>query len=694
MVGLSVFKADRTDLADDMTQEEKTQFGVGILASSAWHTFQSVFAGVILVWFADRESYGPMMGFIRPMFHGAVAVVPVLHAASSTYYMRSVYNISAAEAQPKLVTLALLPVCGAIFVRLPWCQVWPSRAAIMCLVVFSWVDTFNNNASIDLLIAVLGVWLFLMYCAFDIEDAQRQAFHSKHAENAAEIALEKEKLRMEAEAKSKAERVLVSYLCHEIRNPFNGVLGFTELMISALAKIVPQGTIARGIRGGARTHDAQDAEQEVVVEGTLRILAQVADWCNIVVINSEHIRDVLDNVLDLSKLESGTLELAYSRMTVVELCKNVHLLLRSTVRTGVEFVFEVVPETLVINSDLQRWKQLLVNLVSNALKFTHSGRVVLRIQQVREGVSVDVCDTGVGIGVKEQTMLFQKYQQLHATVPDTKGTGLGLVIAQRIAALLESDIQIESPWRMRSKTDGEGEGGDWEDGNDQGGAGTRFYFQVENCVAAADTIYSSDGTGGGGVALSADQSARLKVLGGGGLEGGVDERGNACGELRKGLKVLVVDDDMMNRMIMSTKLTQSDEFKHTAIAINQATSEADVGALVEEHGVGHFDVIIMDEVLISAHYVLAAHRTLAPHLSTTSRTITLLSSILGRIRHKGVPSQSSCAIKAVQRLSSRAAGTAWLMMSSSTKQPALILFGQSHTRVRCRCETTCFSAAR
>jgi signal transduction histidine kinase len=113
-----------------------------------------------------------------------------------------------------------------------------------------------------------------------------------------------------------------------------------------------------------------------------------------------------DNVLDLSKLEAGTLELVHAPIKVKELCSKIHLLLRSTANEDVNFIVDVEPQDLVIMGDTQRWKQLLVNLVSNALKFTHAGRVILRIKHIEgngtDGVSVEVCDTGVGISAQEQ----------------------------------------------------------------------------------------------------------------------------------------------------------------------------------------------------------------------------------------------------------------------------------------------------
>jgi signal transduction histidine kinase/CheY-like chemotaxis protein len=485
-------------------------------------------------------------------------LIALFYLVETAWYQSFVLFLASALLRPRLpYLLAFTSISFVAFLTLCFLL----RGELLSIRIGSRISVF----------IVCCIWN--IYSCWVLEESERKGyFLSKDLEG--KLASEKEKLRVEAEAKSKAERVLVSYLCHEIRNPFAGVLGFAELIVSALAKIVPRSTVLNKAKTISKRSD-QDSVQDTLV--------RVADWCSIIVVNSEHIRDVLDNVLDLSKLESGTLELAHVPIKVADLCTKIDLLLRSTARTGVDFAVEVVPHGLVINGDHQRWKQLLVNLVSNALKFTHYGRVVLRIEQVPgDGVSVEVRDTGVGISAKEQASLFQRYQQLHSsTALDTKGTGLGLVIAQRIATLFESGLEIESPWRKRRTS--AGGSGEWGDGSDQGGAGTRFFFNIKKCVAAEDGSNDSGGESDG--VLSVEERSD-------GGNGGVDN-----GELRGGLKVLVVDDDMLNRMIMSTKLTQSDEFKHTAIAIIQATSDADVEALMDEHGVNYFDVIIMDEHL-------------------------------------------------------------------------------------------------
>jgi signal transduction histidine kinase len=354
------------------------------------------------------------------------------------------------------------------------------------------------------------------------------------------LAAESEKLRREAEAKSEAERaterVIVAYLCHEIRNPFNGVFGFAELIEAALARLQKSNKTNRSAH-------AKDFDE-------------VREWCSNIIINSEHIRDILDNVLDLSQLEQGTLELRQAPILVAELGEQICLLQRSTLRKGVSLVIEVEPQGLVIEGDHQRWRQMLINLVSNAIKFTHEGMIIVRLRQCNvddtspeaSALRVEVCDTGMGISELEQARLFQKYRtryqqhdSLVAKSEDekrlTKGTGLGLVIAQRIAKLLGTRIEIESPWKEGRLISGAGA---------QVSKGARFFFTVTQCVVnnANYALYSRSPTETGLTRVRPNNND------------GSDLNHN---------RILVVDDDMVS----SERLTIADLHTkhHTPIVI-------------------------------------------------------------------------------------------------------------------------------
>jgi signal transduction histidine kinase len=218
---------------------------------------------------------------------------------------------------------------------------------------------------------IMRIVIFLICCSFNIkiswnlEQSERMAWFST-ATLERKLAIEKNKLRKEAERKSEAERILVAYLCHEIRNPFNGVLGFAELTVNSLTKCLAAPTTQKKL------------EQQRVSSIPTISVEKVKDWCSSIVVNSKHILGILDNVLDLSQMEAGTLQLARQPIKVSDLCEEIHLLLRPTVREGVSFELQVCPPELAITGDRQRWKQLLVNLLSNAFKFTYKVRALLR----------------------------------------------------------------------------------------------------------------------------------------------------------------------------------------------------------------------------------------------------------------------------------------------------------------------------
>jgi signal transduction histidine kinase len=407
-----------------------------------------------------------------------------------------------------------------------------------------YVMAYNlNTASIlvRLLLYSVCCWFVLLFTK-KFELNERRAWYLSY-DLARKLRIEKDKLEKEALAKTEAERILVAYLCHEIRNPFNGVLGFAEMTVKLLEKLK-----------GNKTATIDQVQREV---------SKVDAWCNNIIVSSKHIRDILDNVLDLSKLEAGTLLLSSQPIEISELVSELHLLLTPTMRTGVTFAIEVTPANLVIVGDRQRWKQLLVNLLSNAIKFTHEGEVKLQLTETEDRrLLVQVHDTGIGISDKEQSRLFQKYEQVKSN--QEKGTGLGLVIAQRIATLLGSKIEIESPWSpgcrtsrspnheslvllntgnsatstdvSRSSADGSAVEPVYVKVMDKDGCskmrGTRFHFSV-----AGSIVDEAD------LPMQCEKNLVVEP------------------ELKDGLRFLVVDDDMLNRMIMCSKVVNS-SFPH------------------------------------------------------------------------------------------------------------------------------------
>ncbi|CAM4167466.1 PAS domain S-box protein [Roseateles saccharophilus] len=218
-----------------------------------------------------------------------------------------------------------------------------------------------------------------------------------------------------AETASRAKSSFLANMSHEIRTPMNAILGLTHLLRRAPAS------------------------------------AQQADRLDKVLDASSHLLAIINDILDLSKIEAGRLTLEDTDFALHAVFDRVHHLVAEHARSKglrIELDRGNVPEYL--RGDPTRLRQALVNLVGNAVKFTQHGKVVLRaalLDEDEQGLDVrfEVQDTGIGIAPEQQPLLFQPFQQADAsTTRRFGGTGLGLAITQRLATLMGGVVGVES----------------------------------------------------------------------------------------------------------------------------------------------------------------------------------------------------------------------------------------------------------
>jgi signal transduction histidine kinase len=215
------------------------------------------------------------------------------------------------------------------------------------------------------------------------------------------------------EVASQHKSQFLANMSHELRTPLNAILGYTELMT-----------------------DGAYGEPSEKMLGILKRLEA----------NGRHLLGLINDVLDLSKIEAGQLELELSDYCVQDIAQTVRSTLEPLAADKkLAFKLELAPDLPPGHGDGRRLTQVLINLVGNAIKFTDAGEVAIKAEANNGSFHVSVRDTGPGISAADQTKLFQEFQQADNAITRKKGgTGLGLAISKRIIEMHGGRIWVES----------------------------------------------------------------------------------------------------------------------------------------------------------------------------------------------------------------------------------------------------------
>ena len=211
--------------------------------------------------------------------------------------------------------------------------------------------------------------------------------------------------RIKAEQSDRLKSAFLANMSHEIRTPLNAIVGFSRLMT---------------------TTDNREDE---------KLYSEIINQ------NSDVLLQLINDILDLSKIEAGTFEYIKQPMDLGEMCRNVYEIHKGRVQEGVTLTLDNEDDSLMINEDKNRILQLITNLITNAIKFTYEGEIHFGFKLKKDYIDFYVKDTGLGISEEKLSHIFGRFVKLNSFV---QGTGLGLAICQMIVEKMGGAITVES----------------------------------------------------------------------------------------------------------------------------------------------------------------------------------------------------------------------------------------------------------
>ena len=319
-----------------------------------------------------------------------------------------------------------------------------------------------------------------------------------------ERTLQLELARDQAETANRAKSDFLAVMSHEIRTPMNGVLGLTQLMMQSHL----------------------DNQQRIYLKN--------------IKTSGETLLAIINDILDFSKIEAGKLSIEQIDFDLDQVLHTLsNMVSLKAYEKGIELVFNSAPEIpRMLVGDPARLRQVLLNIVSNAIKFTESGQILLKINVLKrtaESIVLEfaVTDTGIGLSKEQASQLFQPFQQADSsTTRKYGGTGLGLVISQRIIGMMNGNIEVTS----------------------EVGRGSTFTFHVQVGISQPNMQ----------VELAVNPDLR-------------------------GLKILVADDNPESLSTLNNAL------KSLTFTTKTAANVGEVLSIIEKPG--SFDLIIIDQTM-------------------------------------------------------------------------------------------------
>lgn len=281
------------------------------------------------------------------------------------------------------------------------------------------------------------------YSAQDTQTLQIFATQAAVAIENARLFKELEQAKETAENASKAKTFFLSTMSHELRTPLNGILGYTQLL-------------------------QRDSKLNPDQLENLSIIEQ----------SGNHLLTLINDLLDLAKIEAGKLELQKTEFNLPNLLKNVSEMIYIWIsQKKITYHLETGPLPTIVHGDEKRLRQVLINLLGNAVKFTKAGHIILKVTRstldpshkqnvTPSAIRFSVEDTGIGILPEDVAFIFEPFRQVNSSHHSAKGTGLGLAVCRSLVTLMDGTLDVTS----------------------QAGQGSTFWFELP--LPEVETDYS------------------------------------------------------------------------------------------------------------------------------------------------------------------------------------------------------------
>jgi PAS domain S-box-containing protein len=225
--------------------------------------------------------------------------------------------------------------------------------------------------------------------------------------------IELEKAKNKAESADRLKSAFLANLSHELRTPLNSVIGFSSILLMG------------------KTGDLNEEQRKQI---------------KMIKTSGNHLLSLITDILDLSKIEAGQMNVSAELFDIQDTIEELHkIMLPQATGKGLSFIFERRPFSGVLKSDKQRVRQIIANLISNAIKFTNQGSVLVGCTRENNHLRIQVSDTGIGIKEDDFEKLFIPFIQIeNDLIRKHPGSGLGLSISKKLAEMLNGSLGVES----------------------------------------------------------------------------------------------------------------------------------------------------------------------------------------------------------------------------------------------------------